>query len=137
MFESDVWPWMDGRRKEWRGGTSRARGCGNYNLRESEHTALHILFQFIHSFTTLFPFSPIPFIDTCVKTGERLAQDRAERNNEIERMLMMTVKKPISMQPPKPPLRPGEKRRKKHKKLPGWIIFNPDLSSIYPEVSFH
>ena len=74
---------------------------------------------------------------TCIHDGANFAENRLTRLEEVEEALELEELKP----PPwlLPPLKaePGGKKRKRCKKLPGWIVFDPELSTIYPVVFKH
>jgi hypothetical protein len=73
----------------------------------------------------------------CIAEGKNFAQKRLNKLEEAEEALELEeLKTPAWLLPPLQ-AEPGGKKRKRSKKLPGWIVFDPDLSSIYPVVSIH
>jgi len=72
--------------------------------------------------------------NTCTKRKAQFEQDRSTYLQEIEDSLKTEVKTPPSLMPPPPRLPPGQKKKKNAHKLPGWIVYHPMKSVIYPEV---
>ena len=75
---------------------------------------------------------------SCVVEAENFKIKRESRLAEVDEAIGMDLKTPPwLLAPVKTP--PGEKKRKRSKrgKLPGWIMFHPELSTVYPGVSFY
>ena len=71
----------------------------------------------------------------CILHGEDLRKIRLEALEEVEEALQLEILKAPAWLLPPLKAAPGEtKKRKRCKKLPGWIVFDPALSSIYPQV---
>ncbi len=70
----------------------------------------------------------------CFRQSEQFEEDRQRRLQQVEAALDSVVRAPPSLVPPPPPLPPGQKKRKNAHKLPGWIVFHPNKSVMYPEV---
>ena len=73
--------------------------------------------------------------NTCINDGESFLEYRESRLEEVEEALEIDLKPPPWLLPPIK-VAPGEKKRKRCKKMPGWIVFDPELSTIYPTVRF-
>lgn len=72
--------------------------------------------------------------NTCTKRKAQFEEERTKYLQEIENSLNTEVKPPPSLLPPPPRLPPGQKKKKNAHKLPGWIVYHPLKSVIYPEV---
>lgn len=74
--------------------------------------------------------------NSCVKDGEAFSENRMARWMDAEETVEGELKPPPWILPPLEAA-PGDMKRKRCKVLPGWIVFHPDKSSIYPQVFKH
>lgn len=74
--------------------------------------------------------------NSCGNDCEAFAENRMARWKDVEDSIEDQLKPPPWLLPPlEAP--PGDMKRKRHKEFPGWIVFHPDKSSIYPQVFKH